>query len=351
MQRIAVSLCLLFWGMQSFASPKLQMHVFDQEQSDSKIQMHIFTNRAQTYKRPRYYPSQNKPTNPTLAYQKAAVYFRTGYRKGDLFFNIAGINRSPNIISELTWEDLEIITLDTGASFQLHQNWLLNLDLSYGRIFDGENQDSDYLGDNRTMEFSRSYADSDDGDVYDISISAAYRYPINQSLELQPELGLSYHAQNLTMTHGVQVVSAFGHGTPLGPFGGLNSTYDSTWFGPWFGLSLLAETSDKLSLNFGLEYHYAYYDSTADWNLRGDFAHPESFTNETKGYGLVGRIEGLYKYSPNLTLDFALNYQHWQSSESGAITFFLADNTSAKQPFNEVEWRSYGFSLGLNYDF
>ena len=80
-----------------------------------------------------------------------------GYRVDDLNWNIAGdINgNNPNIISELTWDDLESYQL----KFQGRLVWpnliALRGSLAYGWLFDGKNQDSDYSGDNRTFEYSR----------------------------------------------------------------------------------------------------------------------------------------------------------------------------------------------------
>jgi len=351
MQRIAILSLLLGFTITADAAPALQMHVFEQNDEDVApvLQTHVYTgqNQYQTSK----YPSQTATTNPSLAYEKASIYLRGGYRQDKLFWNIGTNGGFPNIISELKWENIEIATLNFGASYALDQHWLLNIDAVYGRIFDGDNQDSDYFGNNRTFEFSRSNNGADEGDVYDISVSTAYKIPLNKYLEFQPEIGFSYHAQNFKMVDGKQTVSNYGFPVPVGSFAGLNSTYDATWFGPWLGWNTIISPTNKFSFNVGVEYHYVSYDATANWNLRGDFAHPESFTNETNAYGLIGEFGGIYRYSPSLTFDFALNYQHWQSTEAGKIKFFLADGRTGTQPFHEVKWRSYGVNLGLNYDF
>lgn len=353
MQRSALFSLLLGLTITVNAAPALQMHVFEKNDAEGvpTLQTYIYANTKQNYTPEPKYPSNAKPAKVALAYDKANIYLRTGYRQDKLFWNIGTNSGFPNILSELKWENIEIATLNFGASYALDQSWLLNLDAVYGRIFDGDNQDSDYLGNNRTFEFSRSNNGADEGDVYDISLSAAYKIPFNQFIELQPELGLSYHAQNLKMVDGNQTLSAHGWNTPLGPFSGLNTTYDATWFGPWVGWSTLIKPAENLTFNFGFEYHHISYDATANWNLRGDFAHPESFTHKADGYGWITRLEGLYKYSPKLTFDIALNYQEWLANENGVDKVFLADGASSIQPFNEVKWRSYGFSLGLNYDF
>lgn len=356
MQRLVISTFFIF-ASSVMAAPELQMHVFEENETEAinAMQTHVFTGQNHYSK----YPSQTPTPNPSLAYQKASLYLRTGYRQDKLFWNIGANSGFPNVLSELKWENIEVATLNFGVSYAVTPKWLLNFDAVYGRIFDGDNQDSDYESNNRTFEFSRSNNGADEGDVYDISLSTAFRIPVNDFFELQPEIGISYHAQNLKMVDGYQTISEElqilnieGYSpNPLGPFSGLNTTYDATWFGPWFGWNAQFYPTNRLSINLGIDYHYISYDATANWNLRGDFAHPESFTHKADGYGWVTRLEGQYKYSPSLTFDLALNYQEWLANENGVDKVFLADGTTVTQPFNEVQWRSYGLSIGLNYDF
>jgi len=109
--------------------------------------------------------------------------------------------------------------------------------------------------------------------------------------------------------------------------------------------------SESFTLAWNLEYHYANYDSTANWNLRGDLAHPESFTNEADGYGLIGDIGGELRLKQNLSLNLEVRYQDWQADSHGKQTVFLSDGSSVNQPFNGVYWKSFGANIGLVYVF
>ncbi len=54
----------------------------------------------------------------------------------------------------------------------------------------------------------------------------------------------------------------------------------------------------------------------------------------------------------NHAFDVALNYQEWLANENGEDVTYFSDGTVINNiPFNEVKWRSYGVSIGLNYDF
>lgn len=349
------------------------MHVFDtpattkitnREPQSSDLKMHVFKDaqnkRVQAASNPptivvKPASVDNQQPQPAL-YRKAEVYLKTGYRQDELDWNTGMFTGTPNILSELTWDNIEIATLNAGTTLFFKDRWLTNLDFTYGRIFDGDNQDSDYLGDNRTFEFSRSNNGSDEGDVYDISAHVGYRIPLTQYdgpyVELRPLVGLSYHAQNLKMVDGYQTVSNFGFPVAVGPFEGLDSSYDATWFGPWLGLESLLEANNKLAFTVGLEYHYAFFDAEADWNLRSDRAHPVSFRHEAEGYGWVGRVSGDYQLNDRTSLNLTLNYQSWKADRDTKRIVYAADGTSSEPvALNEVNWDSFSASIGIKYDF
>ena len=350
-----------------YAAPSLQMHVFDQVDEQSAIHPSIQTrghvvlsparkHRLQThvFETPKHSgmgsPAAKQINNtPRLEYQHAEFYVSTGYRQDNLKWSIAGSNGFPNILSELTWKDIDIATINMGTTLYLQSNWLLNIDASYGHIFDGRNQDSDYFGNNKTLEFSRSNNDSDKGMTLDANINTGYKFLAlkeNQhEVYLIPKIGFSYHAQFLNMTNGFQTIPT------LGSFQGLDSHYDSSWMGPWLGLESQIIFNNKFTFSTNVEYHYAFYDATANWNLRPDFAHPESFTHEAEGYGFVGNIEGQIRLRDDVSLKVSLNYQEWQADRNGIDKTFFADGSSLTTGFNGVNWRSFAANVGLEYDF
>ncbi len=305
---------------------------------------------------------QDPPERESASIKKSKPTFDLeiglGYRIDDLDWSIAGFltqTNFVNILSELTWEDLRIYQVKVGGrlSVPLHKRpyaVYMRAALSYGKIVDGENQDSDYAGNNRTLEFSRSNNDANDGTVGDGSIGVGFqskrRRIRNQwMLRAAPLIGYSYHQQNLEMTNGFQTV-------PLaGPFSGLNSTYDAEWFGPWFGLDLAIDDGKKTTLFASIELHWdTSYNAEADWNLRQDFAHPLSFKHEADGEGIVGRIGWAYFIRRNLSINTTFEYQRW-TTKSGTDTTFLSNGTVVKTPFNQATWESRALNLSLQYRF
>jgi hypothetical protein len=373
MKRISLAVSAALLSSKILAAPALQMHVFDKELSSAskkvqelsqtdieqsparkhRLQTYVFEHEDNLLEQYHAMPADTakklENRKPILEYQRAEFYASTGYRKDDLNWSIAGINGTPNILSELKWEDIEIATINVGTTLYFQPNWLLNFDFTYGHIFDGDNQDSDYFGNNRTLEFSRSNNSADKGSVIDGSIHAGYKWlamtDVQKALYLIPKIGFSYHAQFFNMTDGFQTIPALGH------FSGLDSNYDATWYGPWLGLESEFVIGKNLTLGLNLEYHYAFYDATANWNLRPDFAHPESFTHEAEGYGLVSNLDAKYHFDNKLALIFSITFQDWQADRMGGDKTFFSNGTSLKTKFNGVNWESLGANIGLSYQF
>lgn len=349
---------LLILPAQSLlAAPALQMHVYEEvpEQLPPANSNHIVGEaveperlKVHIYENPKQIAEKK---TPWLQYEKADVYFKTGYRRDELRWSIAGLGGQPNILSELTWKDLDIATVNLGATLYTKENWLVNFDFLYGEIYDGKNQDSDYFGNNRTLEFSRSNNNADEGSVMDLSVGFGKRYEwsLNEStrtrFEWRPMAGLYYYSQDLKAVDGYQTIPA------LGSFPGLDSSYDTTWYGPWIGIENLFIKQGAFELGLNVKYHYAFYDATAQWNLRSDFAQPESFTQKAEGGGFVTELTGAWYFSPRLALTLDLQYQKWIADRNGEDKTYFANGATAKTKFNEVEWESYGISLGLKYDF
>jgi hypothetical protein len=270
-----------------------------------------------------------------------------GYRVDDFDWNIAGdiYGNNPNILSELTWNNIKIYQIKFRYKTILHEACYFRGSFGYGRIFDGENQDSDYLGDNRTSEFSRSINSADDGNILDLSFGIGYQFTFeSDNFGITPLIGYSYHQQNLTITDGNQIIPQ------TGPFPGLDSTYDAEWNGPWVGLDFILKLNNKHTVFVEIEYHWADYYAEADWNLRSDFAHPKSFEHVADGTGLVISIGCTTSFNNNWSMNINFDYQDW-STDYGIDRTFFANGTIGVTRLNEVNWKSNAIMIGFAYHF
>lgn len=279
-----------------------------------------------------------------------------GFRSDNFDWNIAGdtTGHNPNILSELMWNNLDMLELKAKTDLTLMNFIAVDASIAYADVFSGENQDSDFLGDDRTFEFSRSNNSSDEGNAFDWSAGMGFIVPIQwmhkfmspehlSHFSLIPMAGYSYHELNLVMQDGNQTVPS------LGPFPNLDSRYEASWEGPWLGFKLKG-AYEKLSGLFKFEYHWLDYNATADWNLRTDFAHPESFKQTADAKGYFYNLNLGYHVTPSWKLNFDFDYKIMET-DPGLDTVFLAAGGSIDTQLNEVNWSSYALSLGATYRF
>ncbi len=277
-----------------------------------------------------------------------------GYRVDDFDWNIAGDSsgKNPNVLSELTWRDLKSYELKAKGNWVFHDKYVLDGSVASSEIFRGDVQDSDYAGNNRTSETSRSNNRSDDGSLYDLSAGLGYRMYLNEDHELWVVddlwltllAGYSYHSQDLRITDGVQTIPA------TGPFAGLNSKYEAEWQGPWVGAELMG-TRKRLNGFLRFEYHFLVdYYAQADWNLRSDFQHPKSFEHEAEGTGLVVGLGGGWALNDNWSLNANIDIYDFKTREGIDRTFF-SNGTTSETRLNEVNWSNWAAMLAVTYRF
>jgi hypothetical protein len=304
-----------------------------------------------------------------LAYGCAAARAETelemdfGVRADDLRWSIPGgftgkDNKfyQQNIVSELTWKNLKSNYLDVHGVFQ-DGKLVVRGDVGYGMIDSGDNQDSDYRGNNRTQEFSRSNNKSNGDHVSDVKIGFGLNFDLvkreaGPKLQLTPLVGLSSHVQSLRMTNMTQTVSVSQYAPltinppALGSYRGLNSSYEARWRGPWTGIDVLYHVAQKASLHANFEYHKADYSAQANWHLRTDVAHPKSFAHDATGDGYVLQLGVGMTLSDHMRMVFSVTSQEWTTG-TGTDHFYFADGSSEYGSLNPVKWRSQAYLLGL----
>lgn len=271
----------------------------------------------------------------------------TGYRQDELKWSIADPSGTPNVLSELEWKNIQSWEAKAQAHMLLIDIIYLRASADYGRIFNGHNRDSDYAGDNRTLEFSRSKATSNQGEVFDFSGGAGWHFDIclcESVLQLVPLIGYSYSEQHYRDHDGVLVInsgfSPLGDELPLGDLGsfpGLHSNYRAKWRGPWIGVdALLPLCGYDLFATF--EYHRTKYHGTAHWNLRTDFV--RDFQQKANhGYGFYASTGFKKPLTCGGFWGLTGSYT-WMKSGHGTDTTFFATGPETTR-FNGAKWYSW----------
>lgn len=290
---------------------------------------------------------------PVGADEELASQFgiHVGYRSDALDWNIAGdlSGANPNILSELSWSGLGAYMLDLDARFLVFDRLYFRGRYGTGSIFKGRNQDSDFLGDDRSQEFSRTNNDADAGRISEYHLAAGVQFTARDGrTRIIPQVGYGQLDQDLRMRNGFQTLDPLDLFGGVGPFPGLDSRYDAKWKGPFLGLELEHDADRRLTLYGSAQYHQVDYRGTGDFNLRTDLAHPVSFTHEADASGVVLSLGGRYALTERLRLNGRFDYQNWRADPGVDQTFF-ADGSTASTRLNEVNSDARGFYLGVEY--
>lgn len=259
----------------------------------------------------------------------------------------------PNILSELSYRDVTFTVFNASADIHIHQGWLqgstIFMDYRAGQATGGEVQDSDYNGNNRTQEYSRSLSSARDSTLRSIEIGVSHGISLTGNSRLVPALAVARHEQNMVMTDGRQTVDIYNPDN-LGDFRGtLNSTYASQWTGAWTGMNWEYSTRFH-QLSAGYRYYWLHYHAEADWNLRSDFAHPKSFEQWAHGGGSAWELSYKLSFSQAFSLSLSWYRQDWDTG-TGKDKVYFADGSTGSTQLNEVTWESTGYNMGLQFLF
>jgi hypothetical protein len=297
---------------------------------------------------------------PHMNHGKTTVDVNAGIRRNQFDWNIASDitgTATPNVLSELTWKDIDVLEvkghvrhLKPASNRILRGSVMIEGELTAGLTVSGENQDSDWNGDNRTQEFSRSNNASNGGYAFGASAAAGYQFNVAQKIRPQsttyftvtPFAGYGWTRQKYEMTNGFQTIPA------NGAFGGLNSEYIADWYGPFAGIEAQLEHNRHLLTVRG-EKHQLSYDAEADWNLRTDFRHDPSYTHTAEDGDGVNLKVG-YSYAIDSAYDVTLDYDYVKrEAKNGVDTTFFSNGTVLTTRVNEVNDKSQALRLGLKY--
>ena len=269
------------------------------------------------------------------------------YRQGDFVWNKAGLDNFPNIVSELKWENLRIRGIKGILRHDMDRRSYLEASGEYGWIYAGTNQDSDYDGNNRTEEFSRSNNSGNGGHVFDASLALGWKMRDTKSQRTSLLAGYGYSRQLLRMTDGFQTIPATGH------FAGLNSSYRTVWQGPWLGLQHEERLNRRLNLMARLEYHWLSYEAEARWNLRNgpdDLEQPVTNNHWAGGSGTVASLGLDYAAGSRWRLGAYIDYTHY-STGYGTDQVNRANGEKIRIRLNEARWDSWAYRLKATYLF
>ncbi|MFL0795870.1 MAG: hypothetical protein K6L73_00030 [Cellvibrionaceae bacterium] len=287
----------------------------------------------------------------TLAGGLFALQPYLGHTQGDLNWHIAG--NGVNVLSELDYTDVSGTTVGLKGQwshpFLAADHWriLVRADLNSTSISNGNYQDSDFTGNNRTAEFSRSVGDVTGTDLDQFQLGFGLRYQITPNQALLGWGGAIHNRQDINFRNGVQVVSNPPINVSLGPINGLDSEYRASWSGGW-GAGGWQLTLDRWQLDLELLRLWGTYRGTGRWNLRTDFAQPVSFLHQADMTGWQFQASLTWHYSEQLSFNLTYEDSALETDPGVDYTYFSSGSTF-EALFNQASWDSQQWRCGLTF--
>ncbi len=263
-----------------------------------------------------------------------------GYRQDKFNWSIAGPHGDPNILSELEWEDLEMVQAYGEFRYVSCTNYVIKIEGDVGHIYSGHNTDSDYHKHDRKDLFSRSENKAGKGFVYDAQAAVGYQYRSTCSrFVAAPLIGWSFHEQSLHLFDGISAFEAAHPGT-IRPLVALDSTYRARWSGPWIGGDFTARVESCAYVFGGIECHLARYHGLGNWNLRPEI---RSFIQRANGYGFIARLGGNWDIWDNWSLGVLGEYRRFCTRKGSDHLNVIAENgdlVSLRSRLNLAKWEA-----------
>lgn len=253
-----------------------------------------------------------------------------GFRKDRFHWSISDPEGDPDILSELSWNNLcmyDLMAMFKGSFLGFE----VKLKGDYGHILSGKNRDSDYLESGRKMENSRSISDVR-GHAYDVSAAVGYHWSFCIAT-IEPLAGWSHHELRLKDSNGWQIIN---WGGPTGKIRGLHSGYRARWDGPWVGLDATCSLLCDWIVYGTFEYHWLYFRGTGNWNLRPDFM--KDFQQRAFGHGTLFTLGTQYELFCKWYFGLEYNLVNMTARNGTDRIFTIFGNGSTR--LREASWHS-----------
>lgn len=277
-----------------------------------------------------------------------SVMLTTFARIDDLRWRIAGNGGSPEIGTELLWENLDSIGVGARATGVMGGAIYLRADGRVSWVYDGSYIERHFNGSGRSQEYQRIDSLADDGTLWDLSGGVGYVL-VDSDLSVVPLLGFSIHRQLLDTEDGTRTVCAPPCTSGTGAVTGRDDRYESSWFGPWAGVDL-SYTAGAATFFALIEYHMFEFRADGDWSLRPDLEHPKSFEQEADGDGFV-MVFGLDgRYTERLHLGGEIEMRNF-IAEDGTHTYLNASAADEEVGLGKVNWEYLSVGFSVKYDF
>lgn len=193
-----------------------------------------------------------------------------GYRYEKQDFSISGPHAKPNILSELSFKNVDVYITRLAVSVTKNDYFLQAMG-AYGKIFHGKAVDDDYLFDDRKGQYSHSTHTISGEYTTDVLVRFGKAFSVRNGYIVSPYIGYSAYTQRMRFCGGdgwaLHPMSSSGR--KCSKAHGLNSTYKAIWYGPELGVKLTTAISATCSMYASYTCIFPLkYEGSGHWNLR-----------------------------------------------------------------------------------
>lgn len=230
-----------------------------------------------------------------------------GYRQD----HFKWVSRDPSDPTDLTervsWRNLQIADFSGFMTYTSCTGWYFRVNGDYGRIYDGNVKNKDYLqGNSGSTLMEVNKANGGKGEVFDLAGGVGYRFiSTGGRLTLAPLIGYIHSEQHL---HIYDVNNTFVRDEdPMGHIGG-HSTYRTRWYGGFAAWDMLLDWSCDLKFFGTIQGQMGQYRGKADWTSRTDI---NGFIHHKANYvGFCGTLGFLYRVYCNHSAGISGSYRN-----------------------------------------
>ena len=282
----------------------------------------------------------NTPINTS----SISIQPKIGYSLSKSSFNIAGneMGQDPNVLSELIWSSTH--SLESGVNVTFSRNkFQIDADITINETIMGNVSDFDYKGDNRTLDYSKSFSRNDKGFGYSLKLQPGYSIIQTKELTITPFLSIDYSYKKLNILNDED----WDKKNPR-YIDNLNSYYKYKFPNYGAGVAMQYGLSKNWSTQLAVEGYLAKYYAYGNWNNNANFEKPRSFEHKGNGKKLASNLGLSYNIDKNICLGVNYNLNHFSVS-NGKDYLYTLDEGLKKARLNNANEIKHAFLMSLRF--
>lgn len=277
-------------------------------------------------------------------HSEISVEIGGGYRRDRLSWTQEIVPGFIDTESRNSWRDIQSYQVVGTARWTTPDHIYFRVTGDYGKISHGNFRERLDVGDDPSFPIIIDHADSDHGEVFDVSGGIGYNYMFaGNRVSIAPIIGFSHHQQHLIMDDFFRSLDLIG---TRGPLPGVHSKFHTKWSSPWIGADFTFKMTCSLWLYGSGEFHW-----DVRYKAKGDFEQRliHDFNQGGWGRGYVAMLGLAYRPCDTWSVNISANWQYFRvrDAHQDEDLFGFPIHTEVEH----VRWHSWSAMATLQYYF